>query len=59
MQFARDLDTNTADRFVGMYVNERTVDYGTEGRQAVQQLLDRAYEAKIIPHPIRAEFVDR
>ena len=58
MQFARDLDTNTADRFVGMYVNERTVDYGTEGRQAVQQLLDRAYEAKIIPHPIRAEFVD-
>ena len=56
MQFARDLDTKTADRFVGMYVNERTLDYGTEGRQAVQQLFDRAYEAKIIPKPIRAEF---
>jgi 1,4-dihydroxy-6-naphthoate synthase len=58
MQFARDLDTKTADRFVGMYVNERTLDYGTEGRQAVQQLFDRAYEAKIIPKPIRAEFAD-
>ena len=58
MQFARDLDTQTADKFVGMYVNERTLDYGTEGRQAVQQLFDRAYEAKIIPKPIRAEFVE-
>ena len=58
MQFARDLDTKTADRFVGMYVNERTLDYGTEGRQAVQQLFDRAFEAKIIPKPIRAEFAD-
>ena len=58
MQFARDLDTKTADRFVGMYVNERTLDYGTEGRQAVQLLFDRAYEAKIIPKPIRAEFAD-
>jgi 1,4-dihydroxy-6-naphthoate synthase len=58
MQFARDLDTKTADRFVGMYVNERTLDYGAEGRQAVQQLFDRAYEAKIIPKPIRAEFAD-
>ena len=59
MQFARDLDTKTADRFVGMYVNERTLDYGAEGRQAVQQLFDRAYEAKIIPKPICAEFVER
>jgi 1,4-dihydroxy-6-naphthoate synthase len=59
MQFARDLDTKTADRFVGMYVNERTLDYGAEGRQAVQELFDRAYSAKIIPRPIRAEFVDR
>ena len=58
MQFARDLDTKTADRFVGMYVNERTLDYGTEGRQAVQQLFDRAFEAKIIPRAIRAEFAD-
>ena len=57
MQFARDLDAKTADRFVGMYVNERTLDYGEEGRRAVQLLFDRAYEAKVIPAPIRAEFV--
>jgi 1,4-dihydroxy-6-naphthoate synthase len=57
LQFARDLDAKTADRFVGMYVNERTLDYGEEGRRAVQLLFDRAYEAKIIPAPIRAEFV--
>jgi 1,4-dihydroxy-6-naphthoate synthase len=56
MQFARDLDTQTADRFVGMYVNERTLDYGDDGRRAVQLLFDRAFEAKIIPSPIKAEF---
>ncbi len=58
MQFARDLDVKTADRFVGMYVNERTVDYGQEGRKAVQLMIDRAYEAKLIPTAIRAEFAD-
>jgi 1,4-dihydroxy-6-naphthoate synthase len=56
MQFARDLDTETADRFVGMYVNERTLDYGDEGRRAVQILFDHAYKAKVIPRQIRAEF---
>jgi 1,4-dihydroxy-6-naphthoate synthase len=56
MQFARDLDVDTANRFVGMYVNERTVDYGKEGRRAVQLLLDRAFEAKLIPARIVAEF---
>ncbi|HTY62493.1 MAG TPA: MqnA/MqnD/SBP family protein [Acidobacteriota bacterium] len=59
MQFARDLDTKTADRFIGMYVNERTLDYGAEGRKAVQELFDRAFAAKIIPNTIRAEFVDQ
>ena len=58
MQFARDLDKKTADRFVGMYVNERTLDYGSEGRQAVQTLFDRAYAAKLIPASIRAEFAE-
>jgi 1,4-dihydroxy-6-naphthoate synthase len=58
MQFARDLDADTADRFVGMYVNERTLDYGEEGRRAVQLLLDRAFEAELIPSQIRAEFAD-
>ncbi len=58
MQYARDLDVDTANRFVGMYVNERTVDYGEEGRRAVQLLLDRAFEAKLIPERITAEFAD-
>lgn len=58
MQFARDLDVATADRFVGMYVNERTLDYGEAGRKAVQLLFDRAYEAKLIPSRISAEFAD-
>jgi 1,4-dihydroxy-6-naphthoate synthase len=56
MQFARDLDVKTADRFVGMYVNERTVDYGDEGRRAVQTLFDRAWQARIFPKPVVAEF---
>jgi 1,4-dihydroxy-6-naphthoate synthase len=58
MQFARDLDTKTADRFVGMYVNERTLDYGEEGRLAVQTLFDRAFKAGLIAAPIQAEFSD-
>ena len=58
MQFARDLDVETADRFVGMYVNDRTVDYGEEGRRAVQLLFDRAHEAGLIPKAIQAEFAD-
>jgi 1,4-dihydroxy-6-naphthoate synthase len=56
MQYAGDLDVATADRFVGMYVNERTLDYGAEGRKAVQLLFDKAYAAKLIPKPITAEF---
>ena len=58
MQFARDLDVRTADRFVGMYVNEKTLDYGTEGRRAVQLLFDRACEARLIPSRVLAEFAE-
>jgi 1,4-dihydroxy-6-naphthoate synthase len=58
MQFARDLDIATADRFVGMYVNERTLDYGEDGRRAAQLLFDRAYEAKLIPARVLAEFTE-
>lgn len=58
LQFARDLDPETADRFVGMYVNERTLDYGAEGRRAVQLLFDRAFEAKLTPRHILAEFAE-
>ena len=57
MQFARDLDTQMADRFVGMYVNERTLDYGEDGKEAVRRLLDMGYRAGIIPHQPRVEFV--
>ncbi len=58
MQFARDLDTKTADRFVGMYVNERTLTYGDEGRLAVQTLFDHAFQANLFPSRIVAEFTD-
>jgi 5,8-dihydroxy-2-naphthoate synthase len=57
MQFARDLDTQKADQFVGMYVNERTLDYGPDGREAVVRLLDMGYRAGIIPHQPNVEFV--
>lgn len=56
-QFARDLDSQLADKFVGMYVNERTVDYGPDGREAVRRLLDMGYKAGLIPHPAKVEFV--
>lgn len=48
-EFGRDLDTALADRFVGMYVNERTLDYGAEGRAAVEELLRRGHEAGLVP----------
>ena len=57
MQFARDLDPQKADRFVGMYVNERTLDYGSDGKEAVVRLLKKGYEAGIIPNQPRVEFV--
>ena len=57
MQFARDLDIQLADKFVGMYVNERTLDYGKDGRDAIVRLLDMGYEAGIIPHKPNVVFV--
>jgi 1,4-dihydroxy-6-naphthoate synthase len=57
MQFARDLDTQLADKFVGMYVNERTLDYGADGREAVRRLLDMGHTAGIIPHAAKVDFV--
>ena len=57
LRYARDLSQKQADQFVGMYVNRRTLDYGPEGRAAVQMFLDRAYAAGLIPHPIIPEFV--
>ncbi len=58
MQFARDLDSQMADKFVGMYVNQRTLDYGSDGRQSIRLLLDLGHRAGIIPHPPRVEFVE-
>ncbi len=55
--FARDLDPKTADRFIEMYVNEMTCDYGDEGRQAVEELLRRAQSTGAYEHPVRLEFV--
>ena len=57
MQFARDLDHQMADQFVGMYVNERTLDYGEDGKEAVDRLLAMGYKAGIIPHQPKVEFV--
>lgn len=57
MQFARDLDTNLADKFVGMYVNERTLNYGEDGREAIRRLLTLGHERGIIPHPVKVDFV--
>jgi len=56
MQFARDLDPQMADKFVGMYVNERTLDYGPDGREAVRRLLDMGHTAGIIPQAAKVEF---
>jgi 1,4-dihydroxy-6-naphthoate synthase len=57
MQFARDLDANLADKFVGMYVNERTLNYGEDGREAIRRLLAMGHERGIIPHPVKVDFV--
>lgn len=57
MQFARDLDRQMADKFVGMYVNERTLDYGKDGRDAITKLLEMGHEAGIIPHKPAVDFV--
>ncbi len=55
--FARGLDAVTAERFVSMYVNELTCDYGDEGRQAVEELLRRASELGVYDRPTRVDFV--
>jgi 1,4-dihydroxy-6-naphthoate synthase len=57
MQFARDLDAPSADKFVGMYVNERTLDYGPDGREAVRRLLDMGHKAGIIGPEARVDWV--
>jgi 1,4-dihydroxy-6-naphthoate synthase len=58
MQYARGLDRSKADAFVGMYVNDWTLDYGDRGRRAVKQFLQRGVDAGIITKPVTVEFVD-
>jgi 1,4-dihydroxy-6-naphthoate synthase len=57
LNYARDMDKKLADRFVGMYVNEWTLDYGPRGREAVRRLLEEGHKAGIIPAPVEVEFV--
>ena len=57
LRFGRGLDHALADRFVEMYVNDLTCDYGDEGRQAVEELLGRAQASGVFGEPVRVEFV--
>ncbi|MEQ9336273.1 MAG: MqnA/MqnD/SBP family protein, partial [Miltoncostaeaceae bacterium] len=57
-RFGRGLDDKLADEFVGMYVNERTLDYGDDGRAAVEELLRRGHEAGLIPHTPTVDWVE-
>jgi 1,4-dihydroxy-6-naphthoate synthase len=56
-RYNRGIGEERTDRFVGMYVNAWTVDYGERGREAVRRLLDRAFESGIVPHRVAVEFV--
>jgi 1,4-dihydroxy-6-naphthoate synthase len=58
MQFARDLEPALADKFVGMYVNERTLNYGEDGREAIRKLLEMGFDRGIIPVQAKVDFVD-
>jgi 5,8-dihydroxy-2-naphthoate synthase len=56
MQFGRGIDRTKTDRFVGMYVNDLTLDYGERGREAVRRLLGDAAQAGLLPKPVTVEF---
>ncbi len=58
MQFARDMEPALADRFVAMWVNDLTLDYGERGREGVKRLLAEGHKAGLIPHKVKIDFVD-
>jgi 1,4-dihydroxy-6-naphthoate synthase len=58
MQFARDMSPDVADRFVAMWVNDLTLDYGERGREGVRRLLQEGYDAGIIPNRVQVDFVE-
>jgi 1,4-dihydroxy-6-naphthoate synthase len=57
LQYARDMGQDLADKFVGMYVNHWTLDYGEKGRESIRRFLGRAFESGLIPHRQELEFV--
>ena len=57
LKYARDMDVSLADKFVGMYVNDWTLDYGDRGRAAIRKLLGEGHRAGVIPNPVELEFV--
>jgi len=57
LQYARDMGHELADEFVGMYVNQWTIDYGDKGREAVRELLRRGHEAGIVPDAGKIDFI--
>lgn len=58
MQFAREMDTELADKFVGMYVNKWTLGYGEKGKKAVRELIERGTAAGLLPGPAQIEFLE-
>jgi 1,4-dihydroxy-6-naphthoate synthase len=58
MQFAREMDTELADKFVGMYVNKWTLGYGEKGKKAVRELIERGTAAALLPGPPTVEFLE-
>jgi 1,4-dihydroxy-6-naphthoate synthase len=58
MRFARGLPTTTADQFVGMYVNDWTVDMGERGQQSIRLFLREAAERGVIPHEVPVDFIE-
>jgi len=58
MQFAREMDTDLADKFVGMYVNKWTLGYGEKGKKAVRELIERGTAAGLLPGPADVEFLE-
>jgi 1,4-dihydroxy-6-naphthoate synthase len=58
LRYARDMSNELADKFVGMYVNEWTIDYGELGRKAVRELLRRGHEIGMVPTVYHIDFID-
>ena len=58
LQYARDMGHGLADKFIGMYVNHWTLDYGEKGRESIRRFLGRAYEGGLLPHRQELEFVE-